>query len=211
MVFATPNKAFTTPNSSNTRSELRHMLRGSNTNIKTHDPKNNFVIAARRDAEGFGRIGGRMDATLRVDQAKDNPDRRDIAYPVWGNTWENPTDPGAQGLPLGEDFSYTVNVYENTMYLRFENPRLGVKIFSLNLANNIDAYGNPDTKDNRYGYGGDQNYFKAGAYNQCSTKDTPGFWYAACPGTGEWTTDKANGDYAQVSFSKLTVGPATPQ
>ena len=274
MVFATPNKAFTTPNSSNTRSELRHMLRGSNTNIKTHDPKNNFVIAARRDAEGFGRIGGRMDATLRVDHvarragnpdkapaysvvvgqihavkekeqkgnfgygneplkiyykkfpghdtgsvfwnyernlAKDNPDRRDIAYPVWGNTWENPTDPGAQGLPLGEDFSYTVNVYENTMYLRFENPRLGVKIFSLNLANNIDAYGNPDTKDNRYGYGGDQNYFKAGAYNQCSTKDTPGFWYAACPGTGEWTTDKANGDYAQVSFSKLTVGPATPQ
>ncbi len=274
VVFATPNKAFTTPNSSNTRSELRHMLRGTNTKIKTHGPKNNFVVAARRDAEGFGRIGGRLDATLRVDHvarragnpekapaysvvvgqihavkekeqrgnfgygneplkiyykkfpnhdtgsvfwtyernlAKDDPDRTDIAYAVWGNTWDNPADPGAQGLPLGEDFSYTVNVYENTMYLRFENPRLGVKTFSLNLSNNRDAFGNVDSKDNEYSYAGDQNYFKAGAYNQCSTKDDPGFWYAACPGTGEWATDKANGDYAQVSFSKLTVGPPTPQ
>ena len=274
MVFATPNKAFTTPNSSNTRSELRQMLRGRNTKIKTHGPKNNFVVAARRDAEGFGRIGGRMDATLRVDHvsrragnpdkapaysvvvgqihavkekeqkgnfgygneplkiyykkfpdhdtgsvfwtyernlAKNDLDRTDIAYPVWGNIWDNPADPGAQGLPLGEDFSYTVNVHENTMHLRFENPRLGVKTFSLNLSNNRDAYGNVDAKDNLYSYAGDQNYFKAGAYNQCSTKNDPGFWYAACPGTGDWAIDKANGDYAQASFSKLTVGPSTPQ
>ena len=31
MVFAAPNKAATTKNTSNTRSELRHMLRGKNT------------------------------------------------------------------------------------------------------------------------------------------------------------------------------------
>ena len=52
-------------------------------------------------------------------------------------------------------------------------------------------------------------YFKAGAYNQCSVKDDPGFWYAACPGTGEWATDYKNGDYAQVSFSRLVVSEGT--
>ena len=40
MVFTSPNKALTTKNSTNTRSELRHMLRGSNTKIKTQSPKN---------------------------------------------------------------------------------------------------------------------------------------------------------------------------
>jgi len=33
VVFASPNKALTTPNSSNTRSELRYMSRGSDTSI----------------------------------------------------------------------------------------------------------------------------------------------------------------------------------
>ena len=51
----------------------------------------------------------------------------------------------------------------------------------------------------------DVKYFKAGAYNQCSTKDAEGIWYAACPGTGGWAVDKANGDYASASFSKLTL------
>ncbi len=27
-----------------------------------------------------------------------------------------------------------------------------------------------------------------------------GIGYAACPGTGEWAVDKANGDYANASF-----------
>ena len=45
MVFTSPNKALTTANSSNTRSELRHMLRGKSTRIKTKSPKNNFTVA----------------------------------------------------------------------------------------------------------------------------------------------------------------------
>lgn len=273
MVFTSPNKGFTTPNTSNARSELRYMLRGSNTKIKTQGPKNNMVVLARRDADKYGSIGGRMDATLRVDHvakrannpkapaysvvvgqihatktdnnkggfgygneplkiyykkhpehdtgslfwtyelnlAKTDPVRKDIAYPVFGNTWENPADPGASGIALGEEFSYTVNLHENMMYLTFSNDRLGTKTYSKSLATNHDAYGKVDTRDNKYAYGGDMMYFKAGAYNQCSTADKEGFWYAACPGTGNWETDKANGDYTQVSFSKLTVGPSTPQ
>lgn len=274
MTFATPNKAFTTPNSSNTRSELRYMSRGSNTKIGTKDAGNNMVLQARRDADKYASIGGKMEATLRVDHvarrakytdkapaysvvigqihatkhdnneggfgygneplkiyykkfpshntgsvfwtyernlAKADPLRKDIAYPVWGNSWENPADPGAAGVPLGEDLSYTVNLHKNTMHLTFESPRHGKKTFAINLANNIDANGKVDAADHPQAYGGDSLYFKAGAYDQCSTKDDPGFWYAACPGTGDWATDKANGDYVQVSFSRLVVGPSTPQ
>jgi hypothetical protein len=48
-------------------------------------------------------------------------------------------------------------------------------------------------------------YFKAGAYNQCSTKDDPAMWYAACAGTGDWATDKANGDYVSVAFRRIQL------
>jgi len=163
IVFASPNKAPTTKNSTNTRSELRQMLRGKNTRVKTHDGGNNFAVRARKDSDKFGSVGGRLDATLHVDHvarnavfwtyernlAKDDPNRTDIAYPVWGNTWENTQDPGTKGIALGEAFSYTVNVHENTMHLTFSHPQKGLKKYSLNLANNIDAYGNVDTLEAR--------------------------------------------------------------
>jgi len=272
MVFVAPNKGAKTKNTSNTRSELRYMLRGENSKIKTHDPLNNFAVEARKDSDKFGSVGGNMKATLKVDHialnagspnkkpvysvvvgqihavkykstksgfgygneplkiyykkwpdhkkgsvfwnyernlAKKDTNRRDIAYPVWGNTWDNTNDPGPTGVALGEEFSYTVNVHKNTMYLTFESAGKPTVRQQINLANNIDANGKVDLLDNRYSYGGDSLYFKAGAYNQCSVKDDPGFWYANCDGTGDWVIDKANGDYAQVTFSKLTVGSST--
>lgn len=273
MVFASPNKAFTTKNTTNTRSELRYMIRGKNTRIKTQSAANNFAVEARKDSDKFGSVGGRMDATLHVDHVarragnpdtkaaysavvgqihatkykdtksgfgygneplkiyykkfpehekgslfwtyernlpKPDPNRTDIAYPIWGNTWATKEDPGDAGIALGEEFSYTVNVHRNTMHLTFTHPTRETVKYSINLANNIDAYGKVDELDNKYSYGGDTLYFKAGIYNQCSTKSGGGLWYAACPGTGDWEIDKANGDYAQATFSKLTVGPSTP-
>jgi poly(beta-D-mannuronate) lyase len=274
MVFAAPNKATTTANSTNTRSELRHMLRGKNTRIKTHDAANNFAVEARKDSDKFGAVGGKLEATLRVDHVavnaanpasapaysvvvgqihaltytdktggfgwgneplkifykkmpghktgslfwtyernlpKDNPDRKDIAYPVWGNLWTNADDPGEAGIALGEDFSYTVNVHRNTMYLTFTNARLGEVRHRLSLVSNMNPDGKVDPADNRYRYGGDSLYFKAGVYNQCSTNSGSGFWAPGCAGTGDWQTDKANGDYVQASFSRLVVGPSTPE
>lgn len=269
VVFTSPNKATTTPNSSNTRSELRQMLRGSNTQIKTKEYANNFALAAHPFASQHASIGSKLEATLSVNHvslnaghpdkapaysavvgqihgvnegdaaidgfgygneplkiyfkkyphhdtgsvfwtyernlARDNPDRTDIAYAVWGNTWDNPNDPGENGVSLNEEFSYTVNVYENIMYLTFESERLGVVKQQINLSNNVDANGNIDGFDNPHGYAADQLYFKAGIYNQCSTRDVEGFWYTACPGTGVWSTDKANGNYAQSTFSKLQL------
>lgn len=275
MVFEAPNKAITTATSSNTRSELRQMVRGSNKKIKTKYAGNNFAIAAHPLSERFGSVGGKMDATLKVDHVglrakqpntpaaysvvvgqihalkdndliaknlgfgwgneplkiyfkkwpnhkngsvfwnyernlpKDDPNRTDITYPVWGNTWENPTEPGDAGLALGEEFSYTINVHQNTMYLTFSAEGKDEVKYSLNLANNVDAYGNVDEYDHRLGYVADSHYFKAGAYNQCSTKEaTDSTWYAGCLGTGDWKTDKQNGDYTKVTFSKLTLGQA---
>ncbi|CAM3144085.1 polysaccharide lyase family 7 protein [Vibrio rarus] len=62
MVFTAPNKAMTTPNSKNARSELRAMLADDYAT-----PKNNFTIASTKDAEKYGAIGGHMSATLAVD------------------------------------------------------------------------------------------------------------------------------------------------
>ena len=272
LVFSAPNKAQTTANSTNTRSELRQMFRGKNTSIGTNDPKNNFAIKANRRAKDFADVGGQMEATLRVlhvarnaklpekkptfsvvvgqihadkddsqvkkgtgfgygneplkiyykkwpdhetgsvfwtyerNLARDNPDRRDIAYPVWGNTWENPDDPGDEGIALGEVFNYNVNVHGSMMYLTFRTRDASRTVnYQIDLSNNVDANGNVDEKDNPHGYSGDGMYFKAGAYNQCSTVDDPSFWYPACAGSGDWETDKSNGDYVSVAFGRLQL------
>ena len=274
MVFTAPNKAITTANSTNTRSELRQMLRGSNTRISTRDPRNNWAVEARNGSDQFGSIGGKMEATLRVDHVavnaanpnsrpaysavvgqihaeslenkrggfgwgneplkiyykkwpgheygsvfwtyernlpRDDDNRTDIAYPVFGNDWNVAEDPGEAGIALGEDFSYTVNVHRNIMYLTFENARHETVRYQISLINNVDANGVADPLDNPYSYGGDNLYFKAGIYNQCSTRNAEGFWYAGCAGTGDWAVDQANGDYAQASFSRLVVGPSTSE
>ena len=270
LMFNVPNKATTTVGSTNTRSELRQMLRSTNTSIGTHDPKNNFALKANRGAKQFADIGGQLEATLAVlhvarnakhpdkkpafsvvvgqihgdkdeglmrrgsgygnepikiyykkwpghetgsvfwtyerNLARENPDRTDIAYPIWGNTWENPEDPGDEGIALGELFNYNINVHGNMMYLTFrtKDPAQTVQ-YQIDLSDNVDAYGKVDEKDNPKGYSGDALYFKAGAYNQCSSRDEPDFWYPACAGTGDWETDKANGDYVSVAFARIQL------
>lgn len=265
LVFAAPNMAPTTANSTNTRSELRQMLRGTNTRIGTHDPQNNWAVEARRSSDHFGSIGGRLEATLRVDHvsinagdptkrpaysvvvgqihavkydstrsgfgfgnepikiyykkfpghetgslfwtyernlARDDPNRSDLAVPVFGFTWDSAEDPGEKGIGLGEEFSYSINVHRNTMYLTFHNERLGTVTQVRSLVRGADELDNP------YSYGGDSLYFKAGVYNQCSTRTGESMWYAGCPGTGDWELDRANGDYAQATFSRLVLGPS---
>tara|TARA_R110000868_G_scaffold8038_7_gene41662 strand:- start:1668 stop:1826 length:159 start_codon:yes stop_codon:yes gene_type:complete len=41
------------------------------------------------------------------------------------------------------------------------------------------------------------------------TKEASGtIWYTSCAGSGDWKTDKVNGDYTQVTFSKLKLSPS---
>ena len=144
--------------------------------------------------------------TYERNLARDNPDRTDIAYPVWGNTWENPEDPGENGIALGQMFNYNINVHKNVMHLTFRTTDPSQTVtYKIDLSNNVDAYGKKDKKDNPKGYSGDSLYFKAGAYNQCSARDDTAMWYAACAGTGDWATDKANGDYASVAFRRIQL------
>ncbi len=264
LIFAAPNKAPTTSNSTNTRSELRQMYRSKNTNIGTHDPGNNFALAANRNARNFADVGGQLEATLAVLQVaqnaknprkrpaysvvvgqihaikddglaskgfgygnepikiyykklpgheygsvfwtyernlpRDDPDRTDIAYPIWGNTWENLDDPGESGIALGEVFNYNINVHGNVMHLTFRT-----RDPARTVTHKVDLSQGVDEKDNPRGYSGDSLYFKAGAYNQCSTQDRDGFWYAGCAGTGDWETDVANGDFVAVAFARLQL------
>ncbi len=272
LVFAAPNKAITSVNSTNTRSELHHMLGGET--AQKRDFLNNFSLKANRRAEQFAQIGGNLQATLAVNYVptrakyaekptafsvvvgqvhavqdkkrraegegygwgneplkiyykklpgheygsvfwnyernleKNDPNRIDISYSVWGKPWLDMDAPGEAGIALNEEFSYEVNVHENTMYLSFTTARHGTVKHEINLTNNVDAFGEVDELDNPKGYTGEGNHFKAGAYNQCSTKDDPSFRYPACPGTGDWVTDKANGDYTQVTFMRLETGAA---
>lgn len=271
MVFVAPNKGMTTTNTTNTRSELRYMLRGKNTRIKTHAAKNQFALGSHPHKKRFGAVGGRMEATLHVDAVsknagnpnkppaysvvvgqihatkfkepilgfgwgneplkiaykkwpdhetgslywayernlpKDDENRTDIIYPVFGYSWDDPRDPGAKGIALGEAFSYTVNVDGDIMHLIFENETQGKVHHQINLANNVDANGKVDIFDHKLGYLGGMLYFKAGAYNQCSTKIDTSLRYPGCPGTGDLATDLADGNYTQVTFSKLIVGKA---
>lgn len=67
LVFRAPNHAATTKNSSNTRSELRNMIRAGETRVRTHSPRNNFAIPAHPDADSFDAMGGKLAATLQVD------------------------------------------------------------------------------------------------------------------------------------------------
>ncbi|WP_226703358.1 polysaccharide lyase family 7 protein [Microbulbifer elongatus] len=271
VVFTAPNKAITTANSTNTRSELRQMI--DPVKSRTKAPGNNFVLAAHPNANRFGAIGGQLSASLAVNHVavkaahpdkkpafsvvvgqihagkeerifgngfgygfgygneplkiyykklpdheygsvfwtyernleKNDPNRTDIAYPVWGNTWESTENPGTNGVRLNEEFSYTVTVDGNTMHLTFtatDKPRIE---YSVDLASNVNPYGEPDVLDNPASYAGDWFYFKAGAYNQCSSKNQEGMWYAGCAGSGNWEEDYREGNYAQVSFSSIIL------
>lgn len=271
LVFAAANKAMTTQNSSNPRSELRLMLRGLDDSIGTKDDGNNFSLAAYDNAENMASIGGKMEATLKVNHVarhakyaqkypvysvvigqvhanrndtliksgtgfghgneplkifykkfpehstgsvfwtyernlpQADTNRMDIAYPVWGKTWESQEDPMQSGIKLEEEFSYTVDIDGNIMRLTFTSAGHEDVKYNVNLATNIDPFGNIDSLDNPKGYAQETLYFKAGAYGQCSTKDTVGFWYTACAGTGDFDVDKKAGDYNSVTFSKLLV------
>lgn len=154
-----------------------------------------------------GHRAGSVFWTYEGNLAKDDPNRDDVAYPVFGKSWTDLGDPGDAGVRLGEDFSYVINVHRNTMYLTFQNERLGTVRYRKSLVSNVDPHGVADPLDHKLGYGGDTLYFKAGAYNQCSTKtDSDGVWAAGCSGTGNWKVDEANGDFAKISYSRLVVG-----
>ncbi|PMO34383.1 polysaccharide lyase family 7 protein [Vibrio breoganii] len=245
LVFVAPNKAMTTPNSSNARSELHAML-ADNPEIGTYEPANNFAVASNKNAEDYAAVGGKLSAELAVNHVSLSGDHRhndsfsvvigqiharhneplkifyrklpdheygsvywnyennalgddyhkrlDISHNVFGKAklrfgQEDPQD----GVKLDEKISYTVNLEGDIMHLEFikdadsDNPVK--KTFAMNIAEG-------NYLGNKYdaGYAQSLFFYKAGAYNQCSTG------VVRCTNNG-----MEAGDYTKVSFYHLEL------
>ncbi|MFI3247311.1 MAG: polysaccharide lyase family 7 protein [Ferrimonas sp.] len=143
--------------------------------------------------------------TYERNLAKEDSNRQDIAFPVWGHTWDNGAEPGEAGIALGESFSYKVEVVGNDMHLTFTSPRHGTQNLTIDLSKGLVINGQVDTLDNPRGYAEDWFYYKAGAYGQCNVNAGESFWATNCRGSGDWATDFANGDYHRVRFTELAL------
>ncbi len=162
----------------------------------------------------------------------ENSKRWDYSSAIWGYDMsvigsskdEYPPEP-EDGILLGEEFSYEVNVYKGIMYLTFKSDGHETKTFTKNLVKseytdrasipkqvmNLFAPIGQDGTEQAKAYSGELNYFKQGAYNQTNGKD-PESNMVWCAGAetygGDIAKQYANGDYTEVWFINSTVGPA---
>jgi len=163
----------------------------------------------------------------------DNSGRWDYSYPVWGHDFSDvgtsPTDYPAEptdGIELGEEFSYEINVHEGVMYVTFMSEGHETKTFTKNLiqseyltrvdipeqTKNLFVPMGQDGVEREHSYAGELNYFKQGAYNQTNGKD-PATNIVWCTGAdiydGDIAKQYANGSYAEVWFKEATVGKSS--
>ena len=161
----------------------------------------------------------------------DNSGRWDFSEAVWGHDMsvvgnskdDYPAEP-LDGISLGEEFSYEVNVFEGIMYLTFTSENHETKTFTKNLIESdyttkadIPAQTQQlfvsigqDGVERPEAYSGELNYFKQGAYNQTNGK-SPDSNLVWCAGAETYGGDIAkqyeNGCYAEVWFREATIGP----
>ncbi len=164
----------------------------------------------------------------------DNSGRWDYSYPVWGYDMSVvgdskdgfPPEP-VEGIELGEEFSYEINVYKGVMYVTFTSEKHETKTFTKNLIQSeyVSQEDIPDQVRNLFfpigqkgterinAYSGELNYFKQGAYNQTNGK-SPESNMVWCAGAetygGDIQKQYANGCYTEVWFRDATVGSGTP-
>ena len=220
MVFRCPNIAGTTTNTSYSRTELREMLRSTNSNINTQGlTKNNWVFSTSSPEvkAQVGGVDGNMQATLQVDHVSTTGDASKIGRVIIGqihgsddepvriyyrklpgnskgsiyfaheqrggsDTWyeligsraNSASDP-ADGIALGERFSYEINVTGLTLTVTIKRTGKADVVRTIIMDS---AYNN------------DWMYFKAGVYNQNNTG--------------------LESDYVQATFYKLNVTHDSP-
>ncbi|MEN3324804.1 polysaccharide lyase family 7 protein [Mariniflexile soesokkakense] len=163
----------------------------------------------------------------------DNSKRWDYSTAVWGNDMSvigatassYPPEP-KEGIELGEEFSYEVNVYEGIMYLTFKSEGHETKKFTKNLLKSefatysdipkqiltLYAAIGRDGIERENGYAGEIQYFKQGAYNQTNGKipEENIVWNTGSETyNGDIAKQYANGCYAEVWFKQATVGAGT--
>ncbi|KGL61787.1 polysaccharide lyase family 7 protein [Polaribacter sp. Hel1_85] len=162
-----------------------------------------------------------------------NAKRWDYSTAVWGHDMSvvgsdsttYPEEP-ADGIELGEEFSYEINVYKGIMHLTFKSKGHETIKFTKDLLKSeftkktdipqqiwslYTAIGR-DGVERENAYAGEVQYFKQGAYNQTNGKNPEDniVWSTGSETyNGDIAKQYANGCYAEVWFKDATVGPGT--
>jgi len=265
VVYKTPNSGVTSPNSSNTRTELHEkrewtpeeggnltgtckVMQVSLSGDARVAASYSVVVGQIHSGEGHeneplkifykkfpGHSKGSVFWNYEINTAgNDNSKRWDFSTAVWGDDMsvigqskdDYPPEP-KEGIALGEEFSYEVNVYEGIMYLTFKSEGHETKTFTKNLiaseyvtkadlptqVKQLFVPLGQDGIERANAYSNELGYFKQGAYNQTNGKspETNMVW---CAGAETYGGDIAkqyeNGCYAEVWFREATVGPGKP-
>lgn len=179
-----------------------------------------------------GQTKGSVYWNYEINTAGDNNSGRwDFSTAVWGYDMSvvgsspdaYPAEP-VDGIALGEEFSYEINVYEGIMYLKFTSEGHETKTFTKNLLKSdftkelpqqiktLYASIGRDGLERENAYAGELQNFKQGAYNQTNGKNPEEnlVWYTGSETyNGDIAKQYANGCYAEVWFKKASLGPGT--
>ncbi|WP_396600570.1 polysaccharide lyase family 7 protein [Algibacter sp. R77976] len=139
-----------------------------------------------------GHTKGSVFWNYEINTMGDNSKRWDYSKAVWGYDMsvvgespnQFPSEP-QDGIKLGEEFSYEINVYQGIMYVTFKSKDHETKIFTKNLLKSdfskkedipeqiwtLYASIGRDGVERENAYAGEIQYFKQGAYNQTNGKD----------------------------------------
>ena len=160
---------------------------------------------------------------------EDNSGRWDYSTAVWGDDFsvvgKDATTPPAEpieGIALGEEFSYTIEVKDGMMQLTFSSEGHGTKTFTKNLITSsyqtkesipqqTQALFVPigqDGVERKNAYAEEGLFFKLGSYNQTNGK-SPDINKNWCSGAqthgGNLLKQYANGNYAEVWFKTANI------
>ncbi|TVZ26687.1 alginate lyase [Gillisia sp. Hel_I_86] len=159
----------------------------------------------------------------------DNSVRWDFSTAVWGHDFsvvgpdENtyPEEP-ADGIALGEEFSYEIEVKDGIMNLKFTSEGHETKSFTKNLiqseypttadipkqTQDLFVPVGQDGVERKNAYAGEGCFFKLGAYNQTNGK-SPTINKNWCSGAethgGDIEKQYADGNYAEVWFKDASI------
>ncbi|MFB9057177.1 polysaccharide lyase family 7 protein [Mariniflexile ostreae] len=180
-----------------------------------------------------GHTKGSVFWNYEINTEGDNSKRWDYSTAVWGydmsvvgtSPTSYPEEP-KDGIALGEEFTYDINVHDGIMYLTFTSEGHDTKTFSKNLLKSeyvkhsdipqqiltLYAAIGRDGTERESAYAGEAQIFKQGAYNQTNGKDPNEniVWSTGAETyNGDIKKQYANGDYTEVWFKEATLGAGT--
>ncbi|MDW3192773.1 MAG: polysaccharide lyase family 7 protein [Cytophagales bacterium] len=160
---------------------------------------------------------------------EDNSGRWDFSTAVWGDDFsvvgedgDTYPDEPEEGIELGEEFSYEVEVKDGLMHLTFKSQGHETKTFTKNLIKSVYTAAadipnqtrdlflsiGQDGLERSNAYAEEGLFFKLGAYNQTNGKspDVNPLWCSAADiYGGDIRKQYETGNYAEVWFKEATI------